>query len=150
METFAALLDAAFRELVHRYGAEGRSAVHEGARFLVGRVEGRAVGCGALQPSAEPSTGELKRMNVAPEFRGRGIASAVLAGLEELGAEVGYCKIRLATGARQPEAMALYERRGYRLIEPYGSAPVTRSSAAIRRPLPSEVWPDRSTVVPCD
>jgi GNAT superfamily N-acetyltransferase len=116
----AALLDAAFRELVRRYGAEGRSAVHEGARFLVGRVEGRAVGCGALQPSAEPCTGELKRMYVAPEFRGRGIASAVLAGLEELGAEVGYCKIRLATGARQPEAMALYERRGYRLIEPYG------------------------------
>lgn len=59
-------------------------------------------------------------MYVAPAFRGRGIGGAVLAGLEKLGADIGYLKIRLATGVRQPEAIALYERRGYWLIEPYG------------------------------
>ncbi len=116
----AVLLDAAFGELVNRYGAEGRSPVHGDARFLVAGMEGRAVGCGALQPSGDSSIGELKRMYVAPAFRGRGIGGAVLAGLEKLAADIGYLRIRLATGVRQPEAIALYERRGYRLIEPYG------------------------------
>ncbi|MEV6410943.1 GNAT family N-acetyltransferase [Kribbella sp. NPDC051718] len=114
------LLAAAFRELVARYGGDGRSTVHERARFLVARVDGRGVGCGALQPTGDPLVGELKRMYVEPAFRGRGIASAVLAGLEELASGVGYRALRLATGERQPEAIALYERCGYRSTEPYG------------------------------
>ncbi|GAA0950631.1 GNAT family N-acetyltransferase [Kribbella koreensis] len=116
----AGLLAAAFQELVARYGGEGRSTVHEGARYLVASVDGRGVGCGALQPTSDPYVGELKRMYVEPGFRGRGIASAVLGGLEELAAGVGYRAIRLATGERQPEAIALYEKCGYRLSEPYG------------------------------
>jgi GNAT superfamily N-acetyltransferase len=114
------LLEAAFRELVARYGGEGRSIVHGGARFLVASVDGQGVGCGALQPTEDPLVGELKRMYVAPEFRGRGIASAVLSGLEELAVGAGYRAIRLATGERQPEAIAMYEGRGYRSTEPYG------------------------------
>lgn len=116
----AALLDAAFAELVARYGPEGRSGVHGRARFLVASAEGRAAGCGALQPTDDPSTAELKRMYVMPGFRGRGIASAVLAALERLGADLGYSGIKLATGERQPEAIALYESRGYLRVEPYG------------------------------
>jgi ribosomal protein S18 acetylase RimI-like enzyme len=59
-------------------------------------------------------------MFVAPEFRGRGIARALLVGLEELAAVAGYSTVRLATGVRQPEAIALYERHGYRLTQPFG------------------------------
>jgi putative acetyltransferase len=40
--------------------------------------------------------------------------------LEELAASAGYRTIRLATGERRPEAIALYERCGYRSTEPYG------------------------------
>lgn len=116
----ARLLEAAFRELVARYGGEGRSTVHAGARYLVACVDGRAVGCGALQPTEDPLVGELKRMYVAPAFRGRGIASAVLGGLEELAAGARYRTIRLATGERQPEAIALYERCGYQSSARYG------------------------------
>jgi GNAT superfamily N-acetyltransferase len=119
-QELTALLGAAFDELVARYGAEGRSTVHGGARFLVAYVDGQGVGCGALQPTEDPYVGELKRMYVAPTFRGRGIATAVLSGLEELATGVGYRAIRLATGERQPEAIALYERCGYRSTEPYG------------------------------
>ncbi|MEV8373999.1 GNAT family N-acetyltransferase [Kribbella sp. NPDC056861] len=114
------LLEAAFQELVRRYGGEGRSVVQEGARYLVASIDGQGVGCGALQPSKDPAIGELKRMFVAPEFRGRGIASAVLTALEELAAAAGYSTIRLATGVRQPEAIGLYERHGYRLTQPFG------------------------------
>lgn len=76
------LLAAAFSELVDRYGSEGRSAVHPDARYLVAVVEGRTVGCGAIQPAA-PGTAELKRMYVTPSSRGQGIALALLAGLED-------------------------------------------------------------------
>ena len=116
----SALLAAAFAELASRYGLEGRSHVKDGARFLVAVVDGQAVGCGALQATEDPQVGELKRMYVLPECRGRGVATAVLAGVEQLGTELGYRRIRLATGLRQPEAIALYEKHGYRLMDPYG------------------------------
>ncbi|MFI6637004.1 GNAT family N-acetyltransferase [Nonomuraea fuscirosea] len=115
----AALIDAAFGELVEKYGPEGRSAVHAEARFLVAVVDDLAAGCGAVQP-AEGTTGEIKRMYVAPGHRGRGIARSLLKALEGLAAEMGYDRLRLATGFRQPEAIALYESAGYAAIAPYG------------------------------
>ncbi|MFF4620300.1 GNAT family N-acetyltransferase [Nonomuraea jabiensis] len=124
----AELLDAAFAELVARYGPEGRSQVKAGARFLVASVDGRAVGCGAVQ-RVDDLTGELKRMFVLPEYRGRGIATSILGALEGLAWDLGYRRLRLATGLRQPEAIALYERCAYRPIQPYGKyvdAPLTR------------------------
>lgn len=127
----AALLDAAFAELVSRYGPEGRSSVHPEARFLVVTLDGSAVACGAVQP-ADPLTGELKRMYVLPGHRGRGIATTLLASLEDLARTQGYHRLRLATGIRQPEAIALYERCSYTRTEPYGKyvdAPLTRCYA---------------------
>lgn len=115
----AGLLDAAFAELVARYGPEGRSTVHAEARFLIAAVDGLAVGCGAVQP-AGPRMGELKRMYVRSEYRGRGIARSLLAALEQLAGNLDYQRLRLATGVRQPEAIALYESSGYVRIEPYG------------------------------
>ncbi|TYB60622.1 GNAT family N-acetyltransferase [Nonomuraea sp. PA05] len=132
----AVLLDAAFAELVARYGAEGRSQVKEEARYLVASVDGRAVGCGAVQP-VDDVTGELKRMYVVPEQRGRGIATSLLSALEELARRLGYERLRLATGLRQPEAIALYERCAYTLTEPYGryvDAPLTRCYAKALTP----------------
>ncbi|RVX46376.1 acetyltransferase (GNAT) family protein [Nonomuraea polychroma] len=127
-DELAALLDAAFEELVVRYGREGRSQVQAGARYLVASVDGRAVGCGAVQP-VDARTGEVKRMYVVPGSRGQGIAKALLSALEDLACELGYRRLRLATGVRQPEAIALYERCAYTLTEPYGKyvdAPLTR------------------------
>ncbi|WP_327586471.1 GNAT family N-acetyltransferase [Nonomuraea sp. NBC_00507] len=124
----ATLLDAAFAELVARYGPDGRSQVKEGARYLVASVAGQAVACGAVQP-VDAVTGELKRMYVVPGHRGRGIATSLLSALEDLARELGYRRLRLATGVRQPEAIALYERCAYTLTEPYGKyvdAPLTR------------------------
>jgi GNAT superfamily N-acetyltransferase len=114
------LLDAAFQELVDRNGAQGRSPVKGGARYLVALVEGRAVGCDALQPTDDPHLGELKRMYVVPEYRGRGIAAGLLSELESLAGQHGYRGIQLATGIRQPEAIALYRKHGYEPVVPYG------------------------------
>ena len=66
------------------------------------------------------ATCELKRMFVAPEARGRGIARSLLEHLEEHAVGLGYTTMWLETGTEQPEAMALYESHGWHRIEPYG------------------------------
>ncbi|MEV4163579.1 GNAT family N-acetyltransferase [Nonomuraea dietziae] len=124
-----ALLEAAFAELVARYGPEGRSGVDPAARFLVAVDEGRPIACAALQ-QVDDRTGEVKRMYVLPSHRGRGAARALLKALETLGAELGHTRLRLTTGIRQPEAIALYESAGYTPIPAYGKyvdEPTSRS-----------------------
>ncbi|GAA3469579.1 GNAT family N-acetyltransferase [Nonomuraea roseola] len=124
-----ALLEAAFAELVARYGPEGRSGVDPAARFLVAVDEGRPIACAALQ-QADDRTGEIKRMYVLPSHRGRGAARALLKALETLGAELGHTRLRLTTGIRQPEAIALYESAGYTPIPAYSKyvdEPTSRS-----------------------
>jgi GNAT superfamily N-acetyltransferase len=63
---------------------------------------------------------EVKRMYVLPEARQRGIASLVLAALEEWAREMGYTWTVLETGNRQTEAVAMYDRNGYTRIPNYG------------------------------
>lgn len=76
-------------------------------------------GCGAVKHFSD-DTMEVKRMFTPLEFRSRGIASLVLAELEKWSMEMGYTKCILETGKRQPEAIALYKKNGYKLIPNYG------------------------------
>ena len=76
---------------------------------------GTAVGCGALRALGD-GVAEVKRMYVVPEARGRGVSKVVLAGLEDAARSRGWTLLRLETGPRQPEAIALYEGAGYRPI----------------------------------
>jgi putative acetyltransferase len=77
------------------------------------------IGCGAIK-EFDSSTMEVKRMFTLPEYRGRGVASHVLNELEKWAGELGYSRCVLETGKRQPEAIALYHKEGYRVIENYG------------------------------
>ncbi len=91
------------------------------AVVLVARdADGTALGCGALRP-LDAGAAELKRMYVVPEARGRGVAGALLAALEDAARDHGWTTLRLETGPRQPEAIALYTRAGYRPIEAFGA-----------------------------
>ena len=80
--------------------------------FLVARRDGDAVGCGALVPMDEYSV-EVKRMFVARESRGHGIATMILDELERLAREFDYDAMRLETGVKQPESIALYGKAGF-------------------------------------
>ena len=80
--------------------------------FLVARQDGDAVGCGALVPIDEYSV-EVKRMFVARESRGLGIATLILDELERIAREFDYDAIRLETGVKQPESIALYGKAGF-------------------------------------
>jgi len=77
------------------------------------------VACGAIK-KFEPDAMEVKRMYTLPESRGLGIAAKVLAELEEWAAELSSRRCVLETGKKQPEAIRLYQKGGYRTIENYG------------------------------
>jgi putative acetyltransferase len=88
-------------------------------RFFVARLDGEAVGCGALR--LDPAGyGELKRMFVRPDARGRNVGRAILLRLEQEAGEAKLPCVRLETGTRQPEALGLYRSAGYREIPPFG------------------------------
>jgi GNAT superfamily N-acetyltransferase len=82
--------------------------------------DGTAVGCGALR-ALGGDVAEVKRMFVVPAARGRGVSKLLLAGLEDAARARGWTTLRLETGPRQPEAIALYEGAGYRAIPAFGA-----------------------------
>lgn len=77
------------------------------------------VSCGALKEFDSASV-EVKRMYTLKSHRGKGLASKVLKELENWSKELGYTRCVLETGKRQPDAIALYKKSGYRVIPNYG------------------------------
>ncbi|MFW0736878.1 GNAT family N-acetyltransferase [Flavobacterium sp. T12S277] len=93
-----------------------------------------AVGCGAFREK-EKDTVEIKRMFVHPDFRKRGIASQVLAELEQWAKEVEYPYTILETGKNQPEAINLYQKLGYTIIPNYPPYEKMENSVCMKKTL---------------
>ncbi len=81
-------------------------------RFLVIKVDGVPVGCGAIR-RLSADIAELKRMYVKRSHRRQGLARAILEALEERALRDGIRRLRLESGDGQPEAVALYRSAGY-------------------------------------
>ncbi len=79
----------------------------------------RPLGCGAIK-EFDSTTMEVKRMYTTPESRGKVIATKILSELEKWTEELSYEKCVLETGKRQPEAIQLYTKSGYKMIPNYG------------------------------
>jgi GNAT superfamily N-acetyltransferase len=92
-------------------------------RWLVAYRNGTPVGSAALK-RLNDDIAEVKRVYVAPEARGTGLARALLARLEALARGAGYGRVRLDTGARMPAAVALFRSSGYEPIADYNGNPV--------------------------
>ncbi len=86
---------------------------------VVAYEDNTLVACGAIKTFDE-NTMEVKRMYTSEGYRGNGIASKVLIELEIWARELNYEKCVLETGVRQPDAIRLYEKNGYRSIPNYG------------------------------
>jgi GNAT superfamily N-acetyltransferase len=67
---------------------------------------------------------EIKKMFVVEKARGRGVARALLAELEQRASAMGYSVARLDTGPRQPRAQRMYELAGYAPIGNFNANPV--------------------------
>jgi len=93
-----------------------------------------AVACGAIKELDSKSM-EVKRMFTLPEKRGKGLASAILKELEAWSKELGYEKTVLETGKRQTEAVALYQKCGYKIIPNYGQYVNVENSVCFEKEL---------------
>lgn len=92
-----------------------------GAFFVVTDADD-VVGCGGLQRH-DDDTAEIKRMWIDPARRGGGLGRRLLAHLEDAAVGLGYRSVVLDTNSTLTEAIAMYERAGYRSIERYNDNP---------------------------
>ena len=96
----------------------------EGAGVWLARDGGEIVGCIALRPlDAVPGAGEVKRLYVKPEARGRGAAGLLLDALHRYARDAGYTTLYLDSKDDLTDALRFYRKRGYRLCERYNDNP---------------------------
>lgn len=109
-------------EMVAHHRVRPEQVVPPAGVFLVAWLDGEAVGCGAVRRllGGPEHVGEIKRMYTAPTARRKGVSRALLLRLEREAATLGMRRLQLETGARQPEAIALYETEGYHRIPGFG------------------------------
>jgi DNA-binding MarR family transcriptional regulator/GNAT superfamily N-acetyltransferase len=90
--------------------------------FLVMRLNGEPVGCGALKrlPS---NAAYLKRMWIAHKTRGLGLGRRLLQELENRARLMGYRTALLETNKSLVEAQRLYRSVGYREVAPFNDEP---------------------------
>jgi DNA-binding MarR family transcriptional regulator/GNAT superfamily N-acetyltransferase len=125
-------VDQYFRELGRRFdagfdparsiSADAHELTPPAGVFLIARLGGRPIGCGALK-AKERRIGDVKRMWVAAEARGLGIGRRLLAALEAEARQRGLETLRLETNRSLVEAQALYRRAGYREVAPFNDEP---------------------------
>lgn len=77
------------------------------------------VACGAYK-EFDTCSAEIKRVFVKKEFRNQGFARIIMNRLEELIKSSNYKYSILETGIKQHEAISLYKKVGYNVIENYG------------------------------
>ena len=131
-----ACMVAYFAELSSRFGQafaprpvepEAEAMTPPRGLFLIARDEaGRIIGCVGLRSRAEgigPACGEIKRLWVAPEARGMGLARRLMTAIEDAARDMGLTHLRLDTSRHLPEAQALYARDGWQEIAAYNSNP---------------------------
>lgn len=131
-EAARACLGAYFAELAERFeegfdpqaggAAEDAAMAPPVGCFLMARLHGRPIGCGALKP-LDVVTAEIKRMWVAPEARGLGVARRLLEALEGEARARANTRIRLDTNRALSRARAMYGKAGYREIPRFNDNP---------------------------
>ena len=111
-QRYAGLIDPAEAEAeLNRFPPE-RFVAPDGV-FLLLRRAGQTIGGGAYVRYDE-RTAELKRIWAHGDYRRQGLARRIVRELEAEAIKVGYRRIVLSTGFRQPEAVKLYLSLGYR------------------------------------
>ncbi len=130
------LLDA---DLAHRDGEDHAfynqfNKINTIKHAIVLYENGKPIACGAIK-EIEPNVMEVKRMYTLPEYRGKGFATGILKELETWAVELTYSNCVLETGKRQPEAIELYTKNGYRIIPNYGQYIGIKNSVCFEKKL---------------
>ena len=91
----------------------------DGVTVFVARAETDALGVAALVDRGDGS-GEIKRMFVRDSARGRGVARALLAAIDDAATARGIRILQLETGPDHVAALALYRASGFEVIPNFG------------------------------
>ncbi len=86
--------------------------------------DGLPLGCVSLH-SLSAEEGEVKRLWVAPDARGQGLARRLMRGIESRARDIGLKRLKLDTNAALTEAIALYRSDGWIDIPAYTGYPAT-------------------------
>ena len=101
---------------------------------LVAYENNVTVGIGAYK-EYDAETIEIKRMFTFPEQRGKGIAKTILTELENWAREENYSIAILETGFELKDAISLYRKMGYQVIENYGQYIGVENSICMKKHL---------------
>lgn len=108
-------LEAELENVHGKYGAP------TGAMY-VAMDDGHPAGCAALTKNDDTHC-EIKRVYVRPEYRGQGVSRALLDQVIADAKSKGYKHMRLDTFPFMKNAVALYEKYGFKPIEKYNNNP---------------------------
>ncbi len=112
-----------------------RNYFADDAGLWLASVNGRIVGCIALRQLAHLArSGEIKRMYVRPEYRGKGISEALLKSLEDWASKHGCRTLYLDSKKDLIPAIRFYRRHGYQFCERYNENP--QATIFMRKQLP--------------
>ncbi len=97
----------------------------EGCLFLC-KFENKIIGLASMR-RIDRIIGEIKRMYVRPEFRGKGLGKQLLESLINKTRILKFSKLRLDTGPFMKEARGLYKLIGFNEIDPYQESEVIQN-----------------------
>jgi GNAT superfamily N-acetyltransferase len=92
---------------------------------LLGLSEGRPAGCTCIR-TISIGIAELKRMYVRPNFRGKGIGTALGQAAIQRARQLGYSTLRLDSACFMSDAHHLYRSLGFADIAPYDGSDVPK------------------------
>ena len=89
----------------------------EGIYYIL-QIDKKIAGMGALR-KMKMDIGEVKRMYIRPEYRGKGFGKALLQQILRKAKEFGMSTVRLETGKFMTTAQYIYKEVGFREIDEY-------------------------------
>ena len=138
-EDFRLLIGELDRDLWSRY--DERQAIYDqynlvenNQNVIVAYAGGKAVGCGCFKRFGDQCV-EIKRMFVKPDYRGQKIAASILGELEKWAMELNVISTVLETGTKQHEAIQLYRKSGYIVVDNYGPYKDLQESVCMQKSL---------------
>lgn len=128
------LLDSLYHPDDNHFSLEPEEVTGKRGAFLIARLDGEAVGCGAVRMVGDDRA-EIKRMYVCPEARGSRVGAAILERLETEARERGARRLVLEMGPDQPAAERLYTAFGFEVIPCWGEYRATPNSRCLGKDL---------------
>ncbi|MBW4360264.1 GNAT family N-acetyltransferase [Flavobacterium taihuense] len=130
IKTFDAYLWERYPELKANYW--GNNIIELNPNVVVIYRNEKPVACGCFKKYDKIAI-EIKRMFVSPEARGLGLAQRILQELELWATELGYSVSILETLHKQQEAISLYQKVGYAIVDNYEPYVDSENSVCMRK-----------------